>query len=130
VSDVTIPDGTVVLADTNFTKTWRVRNTGVCAWTKGYALVFWDGEQLGAPDAILLRSEVVPGQTVDLPLVMTAPSSAGLHAGYWRFRDPNGFLFGVGLTGADALRVVINVSVPAATSTPTQLIFGLVLENP
>ncbi len=32
ISDVTIPDGTTIAADDNFTKTWRLKNIGSCTW--------------------------------------------------------------------------------------------------
>src|SRR5512138_2778546 len=32
VADVTIPDGTVMTPNQAFTKTWRVKNVGTCAW--------------------------------------------------------------------------------------------------
>ncbi len=35
VSDVTIPDGTVMSPGQKFTKTWSLKNVGTCAWVKG-----------------------------------------------------------------------------------------------
>ncbi|HSR20131.1 MAG TPA: NBR1-Ig-like domain-containing protein, partial [Anaerolineales bacterium] len=33
VSDVTIPDGTILKPGEKFTKTWRIYNSGSCSWT-------------------------------------------------------------------------------------------------
>ena len=76
VADVTIPDGTSFSAGTAFTKTWRLKNIGVCTWTTSYALVFDSGTQMGAPASLSFPINVAPGQTVDLTVNMTAPSSA------------------------------------------------------
>ena len=32
VTDVTIPDGTVLQPNETFVKTWRIKNIGTCAW--------------------------------------------------------------------------------------------------
>ncbi|RLC66117.1 MAG: hypothetical protein DRH97_07000 [Chloroflexi bacterium] len=49
VKDVTIPDGTDLAPGDNFTKTWRLKNTGTCTWTSGYSLVFDHGDSMGGP---------------------------------------------------------------------------------
>ena len=41
ITDVTYPDNTVVTPSTNFTKTWRLKNTGTCSWTPSYAVVYF-----------------------------------------------------------------------------------------
>ena len=59
VSDVTVPDDTVVPAGSTFVKTWRIRNDGTCTWTPGsYALVFTGGDALSGPDEVNLPGEV------------------------------------------------------------------------
>ena len=47
VSDVTIPDETVISPGRSFTKTWRITNSGSTTWS-GYNLGFVDGIQMGA----------------------------------------------------------------------------------
>ena len=49
---VTVPDGTVFNPGDTFTKTWRLENTGSCAWTTGTALVFTSGDLMGAPTEV------------------------------------------------------------------------------
>jgi hypothetical protein len=38
--EATIPDSTPFAPDTLFRKTWRVRNSGTCAWDSSYRLTF------------------------------------------------------------------------------------------
>ncbi len=112
VADVTIPDGTVFAPGTTFTKTWRLKNVGTCTWTTSYALVFDKGEQMGAPAVVQLTSSIAPGQTVDLTVDMTAPSKNGKLIGYWRLRNANGVLFGIGSKANASFWVEINVVEP------------------
>ncbi|MGB7876147.1 MAG: NBR1-Ig-like domain-containing protein [Anaerolineales bacterium] len=109
IADVTVPDGTTYTPGATFRKTWRLRNIGHCTWTTSYALVFDSGEQMGAPSAVNFPSNVPPGATVDLSLDMTAPSSAGHYFGYWKLRNANNVLFGIGSTTNRAFWVEIYV---------------------
>jgi hypothetical protein len=119
VSDVTIPDGTVIAPGAAFSKTWRLKNVGTCTWGAGYALIFDTGNQMGGPNGVNLPTAVAPGQTVDLTLPLTAPGAAGSYRGYWKFRDSNGLPFGIGSDGTKSWWVDIQVGSPGATSVPT-----------
>ncbi len=113
VADVTIPDRTAVTSGQAFTKTWRVRNSGNCAWDANSALVFIGGAQLAASAATPLPN-VAPGATADLALPMQAPAQPGDYIGTWRMRAANGDLFGANLT--------VFITVPGApTKAPTQV---------
>jgi hypothetical protein len=115
VKDVTYPDGADVLMGQSFTKTWRFKNMGSCAWNSGYQLVFDHGEQMGGPaNQSLTSGSVNPSQTVDISVNLTAPSSSGTHRGYWMLRDSSGVLFGLN-TGAFWVEIK---SIPP-TFTPT-----------
>lgn len=94
VSDIALPDGTVVSPGQALHKVWRVRNSGTSTWGSGYQLVFMGGDQMGAPTAVNLPGTVSPGATVDLAVDMTAPSAPGSYTGYWRLRNPQGTYFG------------------------------------
>src|SRR5512138_2532003 len=76
VSDVTVPDGTIFQPGATFTKTWRLKNIGTCAWSKSYQLVFFSGEQMGAAASAAFPQDVAIGQTVNISINMTAPSAA------------------------------------------------------
>ena len=116
VKDVSIPDGTTFGRNVNFTKTWRLQNIGTCAWTPSFALVFVSGNHLNAANNVGLSGYVNPGQTIDLAVNMTTPSSDGHFQGFWKLRDPNGVLFGIGAQAQSAFWVDIYVSGPTYTS--------------
>jgi len=113
VTDVTIPDGTKMTPNEQFTKTWRVQNSGACPWTTDFSLVFLSGEEMGG-SSIAIPNVVQPGQSVDISVDMTAPAKAGNLTGVWMLRDDKGQEFGVKLT------VVIDIWVEgmAAANTP------------
>ncbi len=115
VEDVTVADGTSFIAGTPFTKTWRVKNTGTCAWTKDFAIYFHSGNSMSAVASTAFPAAVNPGGTVDLSVAMTAPSSTGDYTGNWMLKAANGTIFGVGTGANAALTVVIKVtSVPVS----------------
>lgn len=95
LSDGSIPDGTVMSDDVDFVKTWRVKNTGTCAWDSSYSLVFSDGTNFSSFDRVALPFTVAPGQTTDLSLNMTSPIYPGTYRSDWKFQAPNGSKFGV-----------------------------------
>ena len=109
IADVTVPDGTNFTPGTAFKKTWRLKNIGACTWTTGYSLVFDSGERFGAPASVNLPITVAPGQTVDLSVDMTAPSTAGHYIGYWKLKNASGAIFGIGYTANKSFWVEINV---------------------
>lgn len=100
VEDVTYEDGTVVTPGETFTKTWRLKNTGTCTWTTGYAAVFDRNNLMGAQSVVQLPKTVAPGDTVDISVQMTAPSTPGEYRGDWMLRNESGTVFGLG-SGAD-----------------------------
>lgn len=94
VTDVTIPDGTVLDPGEDFTKTWRLRNSGTCSWTSSYAVVFSNGDSMGGPASQALTGNVNPGQTVDISVNLEAPDSPGTYRGDWQLRNAAGNKFG------------------------------------
>jgi hypothetical protein len=100
VSDVTIPDGSLFLAGTEFSKVWRLRNIGSCAWTANYELVYYSGDKMQGASVTEFNTRVEPGEIIDVGVGLTAPASNGDHLGYWMLRTAGGSLFGMG-TNAD-----------------------------
>jgi len=94
VSDVTIPDNTRMTPGQNFTKTWRLRNSGTCTWTTSYDAVFVDGNAMGGPASVPLAASVPPNSTVDVSVSMSAPSSNGTFRATYRMRNAEDVLFG------------------------------------
>lgn len=122
VADVTVPDGTNYAGGSAFTKTWRLKNIGTSTWTTAYSLVFQSGTQMAGPASTPLQGDVPPGQTVDISVNLTAPSTVGQYTGFWILRNPLGKNFGVGVNADLPIYVLINVTsagTPAATSTAT-----------
>ena len=93
ITDVTYPDNTIVPANSTFTKTWRLQNTGSCSWTPSYALAFVSGDVMNGPTAQALTGNVNPGQTVDISVNLQAPSSNGTYTGNWGLRNASGVIF-------------------------------------
>lgn len=108
VADITVPDGTTYSAGAPFLKTWRLKNTGTCTWTPGYAVVFDSGDGMNGPAAESINATVAPGQTVDVSVTLKAPGSPGTYRGYWKLRNAAGVIFGIGKT-SDTFYVDIKV---------------------
>jgi len=114
ISDVTIPDKTVVTPGQSMTKTWRVQNTGTCAWTTAYKITYVAGNAMGGA-ATALTQAVSPGQSIDISVAMVAPTASGESAGTWRLTNDKAQPFGTNLT------IVVNVS-GGTTGTPTKTV--------
>lgn len=124
IADVTVPDGTTFAPGATFNKTWRLKNVGTCTWTN-YSILFDSGEKMGGPDSALIPTTVAPGQTVDITLPLTSPTTAGTFRGYWKLRNNTGVPFGIGSAGTKSFWVEIKVSgtginpgTPTKTNTP------------
>ncbi len=113
VSDVTIPDGTVMSPGQTFTKTWLMQNTGTCAWDTTYNIAFVSGDAMSGAKTPLTLS-VPPGQQVKVSVNLTAPTTLGDAKGYWRLMNASGVFFG------DSPWVLIKVAAatPTATTAP------------
>ncbi|MFN8411985.1 MAG: NBR1-Ig-like domain-containing protein [Anaerolineales bacterium] len=95
ITDVTIPDGTIMTPGQAFTKKWRLKNIGACAWN-GFSMVFDSGDSLGGVASKPVAA-LNPGQEIDLDINLTAPATVGNYRGYWRL-----------VTSANVLVPVVN----------------------
>lgn len=93
LSDLTIPDDTEIAFGQVFTKKWLVENNGDATWGDGYALVFTEGTQMNA-DAERPLPLTLPGAKAVIAIDFTTPDRPGSYFSDWRFRDPDGHLFG------------------------------------
>ena len=118
VTDVPVPAGALMAPGQAFTKTWRLRNSGSCPWTTGYALVFVDGDAMNAPAAVGLSAEVAPGTTVDLSIDMQAPAQPGEYTGFWRLRNADGMQFGTGENQPFFVQIEVSTEQAAVTPSP------------
>lgn len=116
--DVTIPDDTVLKPGETFTKVWRLRNSGTCAWTTSYSAVYFSGEKMGAPETVALSASVAVGNSIDISVEMTAPLTPGTYQSNWKLRNAGGVLFGLG--PGDGLPFYVRIIVAnQATVSPT-----------
>lgn len=112
VSDVTIPDNTKVTPGQSFTKTWKVLNSGSCAWESGFIFNVIGGDAMGGV-AVTLNQTVESGRQYEFSVPMVAPTNkTGIIKGTWQLSDANGNFFG------DGVFVQVDVSGTAATSYP------------
>ncbi|WP_188193235.1 NBR1-Ig-like domain-containing protein [Nonomuraea sp. SYSU D8015] len=86
--DVTFPDGTVVERGTEFTKTWRIRNTGTVLW-EGRYLTRLNDTPCRAPDRVRI-SQARPGESVDISVRVRAADSPGRCKIYWKMTNADG----------------------------------------
>ena len=117
ITDVTIPDGTIMTPGQAFTKKWRIKNIGSCAWS-GYLLVFDNGDIMGGPTSKPI-SALSPGQEVDLEVNLTAPAAAGNYRGYWRITTNGNVLIPI-VNGHQGTSFYVDIKVQGpATATNT-----------
>jgi len=113
VRDVTIPDGSQLAPGAAFTKTWRLRNAGVCTWS-GYTLVFDSGDLMSATSPQTITT-VSAGGEVDLSVNFTAPATPGSYRSHWRIRNTAGVLIPV-LGGTQGKSFFVDIKVVVASS--------------
>jgi hypothetical protein len=113
IADVSIPAGWQIGPSKAFTKIWRLKNTGSCAWTADYSLVFDDGDQMNAkPSYPIAAGAVPPGGTVDLSVEMVSPAGTGSFQGIFRLRTADGSIFGPGKDGTLRVSIVVVLGEP------------------
>ena len=118
VQDVTIPDGTIVTPGQTFWKTWRVLNSGSCSWDSTYKFVFNDGDLMGGGYVYPFPGAAAPGQTVDIPIELYAPTNAGTYTGTWLIEAPDKTLIGVGQYNQPlSVQVVVVAGTPSNDKT-------------
>jgi len=126
-SDVTIPDNTPMNPGQTFTKTWKVKNTGSCAWDAGFKFAFTGGDAMSGL-TYTLPSAVPANAEVELSVAMTAPNKAGAIRGNWRISTAGGQYFGDevyvlilvgGATGTVTVTATKTTGAPVVTSTST-----------
>jgi hypothetical protein len=117
VKHLTINDNTALEAGQSFMKAWRIKNTGTCTWNTDYLLIFYSGDEMGAPHSLPLLRLVQPGDTIDLQIPMTAPLNPTTVTGNWVMQDASGNIFGFGETADRPIEVTIFVR-PTPKPTP------------
>lgn len=123
ITDVTIPDGTIMAPNEAFNKKWRIKNIGTCTWT-GFSLVFDSGDALSGP-ATKAISTLNPGQEVDLDVNLIAPATVGSYRGYWRINTNTGVLVPI-VNGSQGKSFYVDIKVQnPVTATNTSAPFAV-----
>ncbi|MDR3572717.1 MAG: NBR1-Ig-like domain-containing protein [Anaerolineaceae bacterium] len=93
ISDVTIPDDTIVSAGSTMDKRWQVENSGSCNWDSGYKIKLVAGPDMGASQ----EQELFParsGSRATIRIQFTAPTTPGKYRSAWQAFNPQGQAFG------------------------------------
>ena len=124
VEDLNIPDDSIFAPQTEFVKSWRLRNDGTCPWTSEYSLVQVGGDTVTEITAVPLPRPVAPGETIDLSISVVAPEALGTYRSNWQLSDSNGTNFGVGGLIEETFWVQFDVGIPEATAVPNSAVIG------
>jgi uncharacterized protein YkwD len=117
VEDVTYPDNTVVPAGKKFTKTWKLQNTGTCAWT-GHTIAFVSGDRMNSPDSVPVP-ETAPKATVDVSIELIAPSKDGAYLGIYELRNSSGKTVPIGTEPTFWVKVIVGAgTIQGSPGTP------------
>ncbi len=101
-----------------FSKGWRIRNTGTCTWDSSYRLVYVQGNspqsQMGGQPTPI-QGQVLPNQTFDMYVNLTAPLTPGVYQGIWQMVNGQNIAFGQRVSvGIQVLSPVTPTPGPAA----------------
>jgi Ig-like domain from next to BRCA1 gene len=123
VSDVTIPDGTVLAPGEAFVKTWKFQNTGSCDWGEDFWITFSSGEEMDGDDTEIDEA-IDAGDKAEISVALIAPDDEGTYTGYWQLSTEDGTVFG------ERVYVLVVVSDDASTSTATATTTSTVTATP
>jgi hypothetical protein len=93
ISDITIPDGTVVNPGAIVDKTWEVENIGTCNWSAKYELRLVGGSNLSVETSQPLYPARA-GSRAPIRIQFKAPTETGTIHSAWRAYSPDGQPFG------------------------------------
>jgi hypothetical protein len=91
--DVTILDGSQMVPGQDFIKTWKIKNTGICAWGEGYGLIFSFGNEMSG-EPVPLGTLVQVGEEVDVSVNFKAPLDINEYSSTWQMANAKGVPFG------------------------------------
>ena len=128
IADVTYPPYSIVQPNSAFYKTWYVQNVGACTWNGDFAIMHYDGLQMGGTTPLRLGAGVAvpPGDYVNITIKLWTGRQSGDFASYWMMTDENGTQFGGGAGFNEPLLVLVRVpgqsppefTQPASTAPP------------
>ena len=113
VEDVTVPDNTRIEAGEEFTKTWKLQNTGSCTWTD-YTIAFVSGDEMDAPETVPVPETEV-SSTVDVSIDLVAPEEDGAYTGNFELRNAEGEVVPLGTEPTFWVKIVVGDEMPSAS---------------
>ncbi len=93
ISDVSMPDRTVLLPSMRATKTWNIKNTGTCTWDTTYSFNYVKGSVFG-PTTVKIDKLVPPNETYEVSVPIDTPAANGEYTAWWQMRSGAGTGFG------------------------------------
>ena len=126
ISDVTIPDYSIITSGAPFTKVWRLKNTGSCTWDSNYLVHYISGATMTqSPGYYIVEhgQTVAPGQSVNVSVGMTAPVASGKYTSYWGIKKVNGAFIPI-RGGADGNAFFVKIRVKEVDDAPVGHIIG------
>lgn len=134
LKDITYPDDTEISLGDTFVKTWRLKNTGSCTWNSSYSIVFDKGDAMlpsGSQSSFQLTTgTVAPGQEIDISITLQAPDKTGTYEGFWKLRNGNGVLFGIGEQAEKAFWVKVKAIDKATPTVSAKVQFDFISKGP
>ena len=89
-----------------FTKTWKIKNIGTCAWGEGYKVIYSYGEEMDGV-AQPFTAAIAPGQEVDVSVTFKAPDLPGTYFSFWTLQNA----LGVNFSGNDDKALYVQIVV-------------------
>jgi next-to-BRCA1 protein 1 len=123
----TIPDGTVVNAESLFNQVWTLRNSGPNAWPAGCSVRYTGGDNMLMRETTtsnVIDRPVEVGEEIAFCVALKAPNNPGMKISYWRLKTGDGQAFGHRLWCHVTVALPIPQepsSLPQVVSSPEQL---------
>jgi len=124
VSDVSIPDGTIITYGTTFDKTWKLQNTGICTWETTYYIQYESGPLPPTSPKVFLPNRVAPGQTVDITTSFDMQLNSGNQRSNFSLRNASGTI--VPISNSYQQNNMFYVEITATNGTQTPAVTGTV----
>lgn len=107
IKDVTIPDGTAIPVNTEYVKTWRVKNVGNVPWKNRFLMRITPASKLlcSSPSMVPIP-DTMPGETVDISVTFVTPHLPGSCRTDWKTADDRGNLYFPEMHGLYSIVVV------------------------
>ncbi len=113
MADISTFAGSTLTPGTPFAQTWRVQNSGTCAWNPGTIMFFAAGTLPGIVNQVNVPATPAQG-TADVTVGFIAPDTPGEYTSFWQLRMADGLV----LDDVFSVRVVVATEASTATSAP------------